>query len=328
MREQKSSYRWLVGGVLAMTLLAFTVTQQDKIRDLTRENLELVSKVGNLETLYANEQTANEQLRAENESYKLENQLLRDTIQLLEGKVQELQSKLKKSKATLKAIRVEMAKKEAELASLRLKIRELEEKYGELAASRTKPLVNQIHQIENQQEQLGQMEKDEVQVGTDIENDAIQNEIQLKRKSKLEAILEKTTVNFKSVECKKTRSSDALKKLKDDGSNWIFTIVQFDLENEDHSLLADEYFIMKIVDADSGEELPFNESNPAFENGAGETKGYTFQWRSNPVEAVYVNMQAKTGVNFNVQFYFFDDEKEYLIPGSIRPLIRGGKVVK
>lgn len=326
MHIEKTSFRWVAGALLAVSLIAFTFSQQDKIREQAEQLLQFENKITSLEALLETETAANQALRTETETLKIENAALRDSIQLLEKQVGSLQHKLRQHIATLKGIQSELAKKEVELQRLRSQLADALAK-GKSAEDRAEKLQADIQAVEQQKTSLVEMKKEEEKEETDAEQDLLKTEMEMQRTQKIEAVINNTQVAWKTIECSKTRSGNNIKKLEDDGSNWIYTSVQFDMDNENQQLLAEEYFVMRIINTDTGEELPYLESNPAFANSAGETKGFAFQWNGNPTKVVYINMQAKTGENYDLKIYFLSDEKEYLLKNSVKPLLRSGKVV-
>ncbi len=327
MREENStSSRWLwVGGLLTATLLAFIVSQQGTIREQAEQVLHLTGKVTTLETQLTAETAANEQLRAENEALTKEVATLHDSITLLSGQVRHLKVKLKKHQATIAGIRAEMAKKEAELKSLRAELERYRHNPDRYSSQIEDTRAN-ITVVEGQTEQLQSLQTDEVKQADHAENQMVEQELALRQKETLEGILNHTTVTVKAIKCSENRSSKPLKKLADDGSTWAFTTVQFDLDNEDQARLADQYFVLKIINHDTNEPMPFIEGNAAYANAPG-TIGLTFQWKQNPMSLVFINMQAKKGINYDLAFYLKLDDKEYIIPGSSRTIIENGRMV-
>ncbi len=327
MQIQKNSLRWAFGALLAISLIAFTVSQQDKIREQAEYLLQFQNRVTSLEALLETETAASQTLRTENETLKQENLVLRDSINLLGEQVGKLQAKLRRHLATIKGIRDELAKKEVELQRLKSELADAYAK-GKSASDRAEKLEADIQKVEEQKTVLAEMKKDEVDQGNRAEDDVLRTEMELTRQKKINDVTNNTKIAYKSVDCSKTRTGKPIQKLEEDGTNWVYTSLQFDMENTDQMLLADEYFILRIVNTDTGEELPYLESNPAFAGSDSETKGFAFQWNGNPTKLVYINMQAKTGQNFDLRLYFLSDEKEYLIQNSQRALIRNGKVAE
>jgi hypothetical protein len=324
----KSSVRMIAGAFLALSLLAFTVTQQDKIKEQASKIIGFENQVLTLEALLSTETNTNTQLRAENELLLIENAILKDSITFLNEKVISLQTKLKKSAATMKGIKAELVKKDKEIAGLKAELIKLRSVNTVEAEQKALVINKQIAAVTEEKAQLDFLQKDETEAQSQTEEELMNKEMELRRVSTVETILKNTSVEYKSIELRKTRTSDPLKKIDEDGSNWVFTTIQFHLLNIDEKLLTEEYFTLKIVNHDTGEELPYLESNPAYANGDNETKGFTFQWRKNPLEIVYINMQAKLGENYDAKIYFINEDKHFLLPASVIPILRDGKIVK
>jgi hypothetical protein len=324
----KSSMRMLAGAVLALSLLAFTVTQQDKIKEQANKILQFEDKISSLESLLTIETDANTQLKAENALILEENTFLKDSINTLNFKVSSLQGKLKKNLATIKGIKSELAKKDKEIKELLAELEKVKNINTPLAEKKETIIKQQITQVNAEKKQLNELQIDETATQSETEEELMNKEMELRRASSVESILKNTSVEYKAIELRKTRTSDPLKKVDEDGSNWVFTTIQFHLLNIDEKLLTEEYFTLKIVNHDTGEELPYLESNPAYSNADHETTGFTFQWRKNPMEIVYINMQAKPGNNYDAKIYFINDDKHFLLPASVVPILRDGKIVK
>jgi hypothetical protein len=324
----KTSVRMMVGAVLAISLLAFTVTQQDKIKEQAIKILHFEDKISSLETLLTTENDANTQLKAENSLLLEENTLLKDSISSLNIKVVSLQSKLKKSLSTIKGIRAELALKDKELKALKAEFDKIKNINTPAAEKKENILKEQMAQVNVEKKQLVELQVDETTTQSVTEEELMNKEMELRRANAIESILKNTSVEYNTIELRKTRTSDPLKKVDEDGSNWVFTTIQFHLLNVEEKLLTEEYFALKIVNHDTGEELPYLESNPAYANADHETTGFTFQWRKNPMEIVYINMQAKPGNNYDAKIYFVNDDKHFLLPASVVPILRDGKIVK
>jgi myosin heavy subunit len=324
----KSNVRLFACAVLAISLLAFTVTQQDKIKVQANKILQFEDKISSLESLLTTETDANTQLKAENALLSAENTILKDSINTLNIKVSSLQGKLKKSLATIKGIKSELAKKDKELKELLAQLEKVKNINTPVAEKKETIIKEQITQINAEKKQLVDLQVDESVKHSETEEELMNKEMELRRAAAIENILKNTSVEYNSIELRKTRTSDPLKKVDEDGSNWVFTTIQFHLLNAEEKLLTEEYFTLKIVNHDTGEELPYLESNPSYANADHETTGFTFQWRKNPMEIVYINMQAKPGNNYDAKIYFINDDKHFLLPASVVPILRDGKIVK
>jgi small-conductance mechanosensitive channel len=324
----KSSMRLIAGAFLAISLLAFTFTQQEQIKEQAKKILQFETQISSLETLLSTETEANTQLRAENQLLVEENVALKDSISSLNTKVFSLQQKVQKHLATIKGIKSELALKEKKIKELIAELSKIKTANTVVAEKKIAVIKKEIAAVSEEKEQLLELQKDETNIQSETEEDLIGKEMELRRASTIESILKNTSVEYKAIELRKTRTSDPLKKIDEDGSNWVFTTVQFHLLNVDEKYLTEEYFALKIVNRDTGEELPYLESNPAYANADHETTGFTFQWRKNPMEIVYINMQAKTGDNYDAKIYFINEDKHFLLPASVIPIIRDGKIVK
>lgn len=327
MRRNSNFWR-LAGVILAISLIAFTISQQDKILTQAQRLIDYEHRINTLEVMLSEANANTQELKAENEALRYENLHLLDSIAVLNFNMAELQVKMKGHEATLKGIQEEMALKEGKIRELSTELFRLRFAKSTEVAEKQQDVQQEIEATEQQLRQLSDLQKDEENLQQHTEENLIAEEIKRKQFQQLESILKSTTITYHSVECRKKRASAPLSRMDEDGTNWIFTNLAFDLNNPNLESLSEEYFRVKIVNTDTGEELPYLESNPGFEDNTGETLGFTFQWRKNPVNIVYINMQVKNGTNYDARIYYVSEEKEYLLTNSVKPIIRSGKVVR
>ncbi|MFN4253836.1 MAG: hypothetical protein ACK4Q5_02380 [Saprospiraceae bacterium] len=282
------------------------------------------------------EQEANATLRTENDSLRRENSVLRDSIGTLHERVADLEQKLKRAKGDLSKTRhqLDIARKKLKEAEAKARTAPdgsaAEAKYQAQVAA----LNNQITNLTKQKEALKH------------ERDSLQHKLVSHKPEpgtpptpqstlaaptvRLAKILNDTRLVVHAVVCSKTASTGKpIKKLEPNGRNWTYTTFQFDLENPDPDAIFEEKFVLKIVDADSGQPIPYLEkSSTGYGDGLNETVGIDFKWLNKPQRLQHKYLQDKPGQNYRVEIYFKDDNrKEHRLPNATYTFIRNGEVV-
>ena len=100
------------------------------------------------------------------------------------------------------------------------------------------------------------------------------------------------------------------------------------MEHNQPKTILDKEFVLKIVDMDHQNNVPYIESNPAFPKGMGDDKGISYYFDGNLVEVLHYNNQPKTGKNYEIQVFFkSEDEEEYLLLDGVKQFIQDGSVI-
>ena len=326
MFESKMS-RIVTAAILAVSLAAFVISQQDTIFEQTQRLMHYQERIGNLETDLVTANTEISSLKEENEQLQFINGMLRDSINVLERTVVGLKNMLTRAQKTITNLEKELAEKKSEIKTLRAQAAALSTKTDAASVAKKQEVEAAIAQKETNVEQITTLIKEEEKVADLSDNEIITAELKALRLAQIESVSKNTQVHYKKVECHLQRASKPLSRLDDDGTNWVFTSFEFDLLHPERERIFEEAFRLRIVDADTNEEVAFLESNPAYSGGGQrETKGFDFQWKQNPQQAVYINMQAKKGKNYNAKLYYLNDGEEFLLQQSVLPIVKDGKM--
>ena len=310
--------------VLTVSMIAFLFLQQDKIRTQAEKILQLEGNITFLESSLEDAHEEVEALHADKETLLNQVAILEDSIIVYEEKMDHLESSVKKSKNLIANVKKELDNKDEEVNMLKDAITNWQRKGAAFQDTIQVLKLELVGKAENVRQLSAMLNKAENELQKK-EDSRMEYELQKMRLMRVKQVVEDTRVRYDDVQCLQSRTGKPLKKLKEDGSEWIYTTFSFSMENTDQSLIVDEYFRLKIVDADTGEDLPYNESNAAYANG-NETIGFNFQWESNPEQAIYINTQAKKGRNYDVLIYYVSGDDEHLLHNSVRPLIRNGRM--
>jgi hypothetical protein len=323
----KSKYaRYGVYSVLALTMIAYVMLRQDSVKTQAERLMVMNQHLVTAEERSASLELENSRLVDENVALMAENAMLRDTIELLRGELYNLQTLFTDQQHRISNYEAQMSANKLKIQKLQAEIQRLKGDSPAIVAAK-KEKVEMIMEAQQQNEQLeNQRERTYTEMGK-TESVIVTKELEEMRMKQIDLIRNQTTVNYRLVECRQTRSGKQISELQDDGTNWVFTTVTFDMQNPEPQRLTDETFRIKLIDTDTGMELPYLEANPAFNKSKGETKGFTFNYRENPVKTMYINLQAKPGRNYSARLYYVNDEQEYLVAGSEVKIIANGKVV-
>ena len=263
------------------------------------------------------------------EDYKIESEILVDSILVLNETINEmvlqiaeqdklisaLKNKLNKTLRSFQSLESEIARLEQEKQDNSLLIASLEQEKNEYLKEYSRVKV----QADIQSETKIELQK------TTAEN--IQLELAKRKRMLIDDIAANTKVMYKSVKLGKKPNKSNTKKTA--GRNkWNYTTFEFQMEHGvDSRNIMDEAFILKIVDADTGEIVPYNEGNRKFPDSEVETEGWRFNFVDNPVRALHVNFQQKKGKNYEARIYLVKEGKEYFLANSSRLLVTGGKAI-
>ena len=303
-------------------LLAITALQQKSIGSYKNFITIQDSKIKIMDDIIKEQDKEIEHLTAENTNLQMELDIVRDSINILNNDLVILKQSALKATKSLAAVQKELDIRQKELDFLKSELKKSQKSKNNEAKlkARIADLEGQVRQIQFMKEQT-ESEADEV---TD-EVEEVEAYIQDKEEvastmSRLALIMNQTHVDIKSVSLRETRDGDSIRKLKNDGKNWKYTVINFDLFNENNRLLTDANFEWRIVDMDTGEPISFLESNYVYP-AAPDEKGLTFTYPGYAQELVFINTEKKEGSNYELRLYYLEDDQAYYVNGSSKPII-------
>lgn len=156
-------------------------------------------------------------------------------------------------------------------------------------------------------------------------SEALQAAIATRQQERLNNVLHKTAVKFKSISLRHREGSNDLKKIKDEDS-WRYTFIDLDLDNIDKEAIMDEEFIIQLYDLDKNLVVPYNERNMAFPNSEMGAIGYKFKYEGKPVHIRYINTQPKEGRNYELRLVYFKDDMTFKLANGTKQIVVDGKV--
>lgn len=116
-------------------------------------------------------------------------------------------------------------------------------------------------------------------------------------------IQNKVAVKFATV----LPTKDDVKKDAKSAKRWKKTLIKLRLDFEDLDLIMNEFFMVQIVDDDSGKIIPPREAN-----AGDDTQGLLFRFKGNPVpQIIYPNYQKKNGKNYSVRLFYVRNDALY-----------------
>jgi hypothetical protein len=318
--------RYGAWSVLAVTMIAYLMIRQESVQNQAERLLQMNQYSVQLEERNISLEMEKTRLADENLALMAENERLRDTVAMLRSELQSLHLLFSDQKAQITSFEKQMTANKIKIQKLQSEIQRLKGDSPEVVAQKK----DKVQQIMAAQEKIIVLETQRENSFKDLgntESTMVLKELEEMRVKQIDQIRNMTTINYRLVECKQTRSGKPISQLQDDGTNWVFTTLTFDMQNPEPGRLKEETFRIKLIDTDTGMELPYLESNPAFSKSRLETKGFTFNYVENPVKSLYINLQAKQGRNYSARLYYVNDDQEYLVAGSEVKVIVDGKVV-
>ena len=323
MKQQKIDSMKKIPGILAAVsvfcLMAFVSLQEGTIEGLKEELNDAA-------------------LQLEDTEMRLEN--MTEEKLLLEEEVEELQEEIEELSEKVTALENEIAEHKEKLGNLRKRVSKLEEKAAALQNEIDKLRQDNGHNsqiiktLQEEKEQLQQevqyhLKKEEVL--KEVHNETVQEvanaEVERQTLNNLRDFILSAKVNFHQIDLWKNEGAGTIKKLRKQDKRWKYTSVQLSIEHENEDLLKDLDFVLKILDVDTGQILPFNENNPQYPNSELGTNGYVFKYHENLAEVLYYNNETKRSMNYEVRVYVKIDNEEILLTNGKTSLIQHGKVV-
>ncbi len=323
----KSKYiRYAGWSVLAVSMIALVMVRQESVKNQAERLLFMNQHIISLEEQTTSLKLENTRLADENLALQEENGRLRDTIAMLRSELESLHMAFNDQQKRIASYEKQMTEYKVLIQRLQAEIQRIKGD-SPAAVAQKKEKVEMILAAQQAISNLEEQRETAYSEMDQTESNIVVKELEGLRMRQIDMIRNHTTVNYKAVECKQTRSGKPIASLQEDGTNWVFTTITFDMQNPEQGRLIDETFRIKIIDTDTGLEIPYLESNPAFTKSQVETKGFTFNFRENPVKTLYINLQAKTGHNYSARLYYVNDNQEYLVAGSEVKIIANGRVI-
>ncbi|MEM7105395.1 MAG: hypothetical protein AAF502_19820 [Bacteroidota bacterium] len=298
---------------LAVIALLFVFLNQKKAIQAKKDKIETQQdSIYSLDRALALEKQATRDALAENERLSVENEQLEEAkaeldkeVQRLKKEIKDLKLRIKTQRGTIEGIRAEIAEKENAIADLtnrqKSEKQELEAQIFSLQLTTDSILVSKdslVNQMLDKQE----------------EEEFYQTSLQ---------IIEKTVVAYQLVSPRKDKNDKEIKRLKK--NNWNYTYIEFSMYHESPELLADQNFILKIVDADSKRPLPMRETNPEFPDSDMNELGLSFTFTDNPITMMHVNMEEKPGDSYKMALYYVNEGEEFPLQNGTIDIMRNGK---
>lgn len=317
---KKSTIGYISFGVCCLILAGFSIFLTTKLTDYQVHIEEQGIKLGQQGNSINN-------LEGIVDRYQVENEILVDSILYLNETIVEyvqrideqdkiistLNRKLNKSLRSFESLESQIASLEQEKIDNSVVIAQMEEQKNVLLQQYSETKV----QAEMHEETKAKLEQ--------ATYDKIDLVVAEQKREVIQEIAQNTMVNFTSVKIGKKPGRANTRKIE--GNNkWNYTTFKFSMSHGfDNQKLMDEQFILKIIDMDTGEILPYNEGNNQFPDSDIETTGKTFSFIDNPVELLHINLQPKTGSNYEARIYLIKDGEEHLLANSHKTLVTNGK---
>ena len=137
-------------------------------------------------------------------------------------------------------------------------------------------------------------------------------------KSPIYSMIENTNVMYNYIACRNDRYGRKIRKLKKEAKNWKYTFVQFNLENENNSLLLNKEFRLRVLSTDLNTYVNFHT-----EKVRKNASYYDFVYEGEPIKVSIFNKEVK-GTSFDIQIFYLVDGEEYLLEDDQKRLFVEG----
>lgn len=319
---KKSTIGYISFGVCCVILAGFSIFLTTKLTDyqehISDQGIKLgqqSNSIGNLEGII--------------DKYQIENELLVDSILILNESINDYILRIDEQDKIIATLERKLNKSLRKFQSLEREISVLEQEKidNSVLIASIEAEKNRVLQEYSETKVQADMQ---VETKTKLEQAAAENiemVVAEQKRMVIDEIVQNTTVDFSSVKIGKKPGRKNTRKIE--GKNkWNYTTFEFSMAHGfDNTKIMDEQFILKIVDTNTGEVLPYNESNVQFPDESEGTTGATFRFVDNPVSVLHVNLQPKTGKNYEARIYLVREGKEYLLANSHRTLVKNGKAL-
>ena len=311
-------------GLCSIALSIFAVLQSNLIEEQQVRTEKLVKKV-------KRQDRSIKDLERIVDRYREENEMLVDSILELNGEVRDLNMVIAEQDNIINSLEKKLNKKMRSFEKLEQKIAELEAEKQDNSM--------EIARIEAEKTQL-LAEYEDLEVEKKIAEDRkatleiseVKNLDLIKDKQKrlvIDDITNNTVINFQTVKVGSKPKRANLKKIKKGSDKWMYTKINFVMTHgKDSKLIANEQFVLKIIDTETNKIVPYLEENPSYPESEAGTMGKKFSFKNNPIEVLHINTQKKNSKNYEARIYFVHEGAEYLLANSHRVLVSNGKVIK
>ena len=317
-----TSLKILVSATAVIGLLTVTAFQQSNIISYKEVISQQINKINDQANIIDDQIAEIDELYVSNTLLLEELNLVRDSISILQNDLTILQGAFQKSKKSLSAVEKELAVRQKELDFIKAELLKKKSKPSNEAA-----LKEKVAALEEQLEQLAYLQQNEVEEVIEVENeiDEVEATVAVKEAAaekmiKLKAILENTIIDFRGISLRTKRDGDNISKLKNNGKNWKYTFINFDIQNAMPGYLVGAEFEWRITDMDTGKPISYIESNNMYPD-ADDVKGLNFIYQGHTEEVVFINTQPKEGANYELKLFYLEDGNEFYVNGSSRPIV-------
>lgn len=254
-------------------------------------------------------ETQNGNLTVDVSSLQDENTVLADSVVYLNKKIRRLRSKIKGYTSRLETLQNSMTFLEEKHAALEAKISQ-ELQADQADDSQVKVLQEEKEALEQKIQAMTAKSDSLEQVKESLYEQVLKKEEEKQEYIKKDEvskktldIIQNTTVEFFEVFARKKNQKRARS-----AKRWYDTVINLSLLYETQDDLNNQEFLVKIIDASTGQVV-----SPQ-ENSGNDTPGVSFIFAGNPAPKItYSNYEKKKGDNYVVQVYLVQDGTPYLL---------------
>ncbi len=317
---KKSTIGYISFGTCCLILAGFSIFLTTKLTDYQGHIEEQVIKLDQQDNSISN-------LEGIIDRYQVENEILVDSILYLNEAINEYVMRIEEQDKIINTLNRKLNKSLRSFQSLEEQISSLEQekKDNSMVIAQMEEQKNILLQEYSETKLQAEMHEETKAKLEQTTYEKIDLVVAEQKREVIQEIAQNTLVSFNSVKIGKKPGRSNTRKIA--GNNkWNYTTFKFSMSHGfENQKLMDERFILKIFDMDSGEVLPYNEGNNRFPESDAETSGKIFSFTDNPVEVLHVNLQPKTGKNYEARIYLIKEGEEYLLANSHRTLVANGK---
>lgn len=316
-------------GILLLGALIFSFRQCGTISSLEQTVAQQTEQITDLES-NLEEETASKNVAIE-ETVELKEA----NTQLEEEKVG-LNKQINKLRKEIKNLKLRIKSQTESLVDVRTRLKEKENKIlaleSDMAGLNRKKRADRkkIEELEAQQKALTadivQIKDEKLSILSD--KDSLVNQMMDKQeaediyKEKME-IIENTAVTFQTLIPKEKENGKAIKRIRK--GNWNFTEIEISMNHEFMSLIEDENFVLKILNAQTREPLALRQSNPKYPDSETNAKAIPFTFTENPISLKHYNNENKKGNSYEVGIFYVTDGKEFLLRHGVVSFAQAGR---
>ncbi|MEO1435677.1 MAG: hypothetical protein AAFV80_09090 [Bacteroidota bacterium] len=318
--------------VLLLGLVIFSVYQGQSISKKKTTIRAQLDSLNNLQLALSEEQANRRNIERENANLSQKNRKLEAETKRLNIEIDRLENEILALKATIRRQRKTMRKIESSIAEKEVQLFALQSEMDSLVAigmgndPRIAELTGMQSELTTSIDSLG-LQSDSLLLTQDslVYRMIDKEEEEYYYKTQIE-IIDNAEVSFSLIAPRKTAGGSEIRRVKK--NNWHHTQIELSLYHEDMEILAEQEFVVKIIDNDTKKPVPLRESNPEFPDSEDNAVGLYFTFLSNPIELSHINTEDKTGQNYELQVFLLQDDRELLMRNGMIDFIKNGKVEK